>query len=679
MKGLRILMITVATLFLVSCGDSVNEEDIQKADRLIQNAYKEKAYSKLLQLVDSLEPQNCLSHAKADYWRGYAFDKMNKLRMAEFHWKTSIESASQSESQEDIEAYTMSASRLANLLSVRGDYEGVLNMALPVVERLESLQCDSTADYVNLLIYIGCCQAALSDNSNAVVDGFERAYQKHLENIEKHRDDASYKNAIAGLINITYYCLASKNYKNALEWIKHFGDLLKDYQQRLDISTEYTDKQLARYFIYQAQALEGLGKHEEAAQAYKDFQTTDFSKTPEGHISANDYLVTAQRWNEAASNYSSLDAMLGYHNGGYSLENIRELVLKKYLANIRAGRRDSAIAVSLQICDSLEQAFTQAKKIDAEEQAAIVKKVEQIGEQNAQSIRSKQITVLIIIAFIFVGIVMFMIYRRITLSRLKKAYWTLTNNSKHIADETAVKTRSETEQQIACTIHQSTVTSVSLPKHKDLKLQVAHTPGIIAGDGLYDLQVIGDKLFYCIGNSTQKGALASALCTAVLAQVRTTLTFLQDPARMMDAVNKAFSYHDGIAVKLQIGMLDIVSGQLQYCNAGYHAPILVGSEVSQLQLAESLPIGGQADYDYHLEEVTLEKGTKLLLYSDGIIEAENSSHKPYGDKKLRGSALQAVKMNAEIKPFLDNLLEAINAYTGNRPQASDQTLIVISR
>ena len=52
------------------------------------------------------------------------------------------------------------------------------------------MKCDSTSDYINLLIYIGCCQAGLGNNGEATEDGFDRAYQKHLANVENNRTDA---------------------------------------------------------------------------------------------------------------------------------------------------------------------------------------------------------------------------------------------------------------------------------------------------------------------------------------------------------------------------------------------------------------------------------------------------------------------------------------------------------
>ena len=87
---------------------------------------------------------------------------------------------------------------------------------------------------------------------------------------------------------------------------------------------------------------------------------------------ANDYLTAANRWDEAADNYSSVDALLAEQTDPNTIENIRKLLLQKYQANRLAGRRDTAVAVSLQICDSLDRAFVKADQLAAEEQVKIV-------------------------------------------------------------------------------------------------------------------------------------------------------------------------------------------------------------------------------------------------------------------------------------------------------------------
>ena len=138
---LFILMLSAASLLgLSACKKGKpSEERRERALRQIQNAYEERDYQELLTLADSLYNIGELGEAEAYYWQGYACDRTNQLRMAEFYWKTAITQTENSTTPEELALYAKSASRLASILSVAGDYEGTLKMAQPVVARLEKL------------------------------------------------------------------------------------------------------------------------------------------------------------------------------------------------------------------------------------------------------------------------------------------------------------------------------------------------------------------------------------------------------------------------------------------------------------------------------------------------------------------------------------------------------------
>ncbi|PUU97887.1 hypothetical protein DCD76_18970, partial [Acinetobacter baumannii] len=112
------------------------------------------------------------------------------------------------------------------------------------------------------------------------------------------------------------------------------------------------------YDIYMARALEGLGRKDEAAEAYRKFCETDFFKTAEGNILASDYLRLAGRWQDAADNFGSMNEMMKAYGTSYSLENIQKMLLKKYEVNMKAGRLDTARAVSISITERLDSAIT---------------------------------------------------------------------------------------------------------------------------------------------------------------------------------------------------------------------------------------------------------------------------------------------------------------------------------
>ena len=143
----------MAGILMAACNNEEQNGQMSEADKLIENTQKTKNYPELLKVVDSLETTGSITPTKAYYWRGYACDKMKRQRLAEFYWKASLDAAENATSSDEMDYYAKSASRLANMLAVRGDYEEGLNTAVPAANKLEELHCESTSDYLNILIY----------------------------------------------------------------------------------------------------------------------------------------------------------------------------------------------------------------------------------------------------------------------------------------------------------------------------------------------------------------------------------------------------------------------------------------------------------------------------------------------------------------------------------------------
>ena len=130
-------------------------------------------------------------------------------------------------------------------------------------------------------------------------------------------------------------------------WIDRFGKLLEAYDKLPDARLEYADKQRARYYVYRATALEGVGRKAEAAKIYEDFLDTSYSLTAEGLILGSDYLRQAGLWNDAADNLRSTEKLIKEYGVDYSLQTIQEWMLKKYYVNMMAELVDTARAVSM--------------------------------------------------------------------------------------------------------------------------------------------------------------------------------------------------------------------------------------------------------------------------------------------------------------------------------------------
>ena len=423
-KNLLILALSI-TLIPILNGCSKDDADFKKrceeAERVVYEAYLDKDYKRILTLTDSVRKDGLFSEGKACYWMGYAYDRLMRKRMAELYWKTGIAAVENSTDEEDVRVYAGITNRLTGLLTTWTEYEAALKVALPATERLKSLGRDTTSEYTNMLIYIGCCRSRLGLSDKNTFNSLEEAYRAHLDNIKHHPNAISYRDAIVGVINICYNYLEIGDYENARVWLERMKQLIDGYEKQADMRPDYAEKQQARYDIYMARALEGLGRKDEAAEAYRKFCETSFFKTAEGNILASDYLRLAGRWQDAADNFGSMNEMMKAYGTSYSLENIQKMLLKKYEVNMKAGRLDTARAVSISITEQLDSAITLSRSAEAREEAAVHQKELEMTAENERYMRQQHITRLAIMAAVILLLFVYIVVRHRVQARLAKA------------------------------------------------------------------------------------------------------------------------------------------------------------------------------------------------------------------------------------------------------------------
>ena len=642
-KTLRCLTLVVtvtAALFLLGCGGNSKEQErlCREAEDMVYEAYMAKDYPRIIELVDSIKPLGNFSEGKACYWLGYAYDRMMQKRMAELYWKTGIAAVENSTDDEDVRVYAGIANRLTGLLSTWTEYEAALKVAIPATERLKSLGRDTTSEYTNMLIYIGCSQSRLGLSDDKTDNRLEEAYRAHLNNINNHPDAISYRDAIVGVINISYNYLEIADYKKAVLWLERLNQLIDGYEKQADARPDYSNKQRARYNIYLARALEGMGRKDEAAEAYRLFCQTDFFQTAEGKILASDYLRLAGRWQDAADNFGSLDVMMKEYGTSYSLENIQKMLLKKYEVNKKAGRIDTARAVSISITERLDSAITLSRSAEAREEAAVHQKELEMTAENERNIRQRHITQLIAMTAIVVLLIIYIIVRHRMGARLEKAHNELKTAYDQLEETTTAKERMESELRIACDIQMSMVPS-TFPDYEGLDMYASMTPAKEVGGDLYGYHLEGDKLYFALGDVSGKGVPASLFMAQATRLFLTHATQGMMPAEICMSINKALAGEDNVNamfVTMFIGLLDLKTGHLDFCNAGHNAPVLGGGELGGefLDMLPNAPIGLWPGLEYEGEELDSIKGRQLFIYTDGLNEAENRQQEQFGDDRL---------------------------------------------
>ena len=445
-KTIVLFVVLIAVLF-TSCKEHHVTQRHVAVDSLINIAYQARNYDSILSLANLHQQEGTLSSIEACYWRGYAYSRLRKMRMAEMEWKNAV--AHTIETDEDLAYYAQSANRLAGLLYLKADYAEVIRTALPAIRLLEEKNYTMNNDYSNLLTFIGSCELKLGHPADAARN-YEQAWQAYQQITQANHHIDSYTSSIVGLVTIVDAYIQTGHYQEALDWTTHLGNMLQQCRQLPGVRDSYIDKQWARLCLYRASALEGLGKKEEAAQSYQFALQTQYAQTGDGKVEASNYLMAAHRWNEAADNLQVMASQLAKYDFKMSQETIHTYLLPKYLANVKANRLDSAIAVGSWICEALDSAIVWQKRDDAAELATIYEtqqKENELMKQRSSLSDLRLLLVYITLVLVILGFGLFIFFRHRAAVRLEKAYYDL--ERANVRAEESSRMKSDFIQQIS--------------------------------------------------------------------------------------------------------------------------------------------------------------------------------------------------------------------------------------
>ena len=121
-----------------------------------------------------------------------------------------------------------------------------------------------------------------------------------------------------------------------------------------------------------------------------------------------------------------------------------------------------------------------------------------------------------------------------------------------------------------------------------------------------------------------------------------------------------------------VGILDLQTGHLDYCNAGHEAPLLAGQP---LPVKPNLPVGALSDWNYEAQEVQLNDGDMLFLYTDGLSEAKNHADQQLGRQHVLELARQHTGDTAQ--QLVQLMEDEVRRHAADAKQSDDITLLAI--
>ena len=214
-------------------------------------------------------------------------------------------------------------------------------------------------------------------------------------------------------------------------------------------------------------------------------------------------------------------------------------------------------------------------------------------------------------------------------------------------------------------------------------------PAREVGGDLYDYFVRNEKLFFCIGDVSGKGAPAAMLMAVTHALFRSASAHESDPAHIMQSINETICQDNesNMFVTLLIGVLDLPTGRLRYCDAGHDAPLVAplssphGGKLFSLPVTPHLPVGVFEDVIYQKQEIQLlpqgggREGAVIFLYTDGLTEAMNGDREQFGVQRIE--QVLASCSDKEPKEILETMTEAVRGFVGDAEQSDDLTMLII--
>ena len=680
-----ILLLTIVMSFS-SCRYARQQREIRAshADSVIFAVGVTKDYERMREVTDSFEIVGDISALNANRWRGVSYYRQGQYRMAEICYRKALEN----EVKNDLDqlSYNKVARRLSEILLVKGDYEGSLQIAIPAVKKMEESGIGSDIDYAILLNNIGCCQLNLGQDEEAN-QSFITARGHYANRWQSDTTGRGFQEAVIGTVYTSQAYINTRRYAESIYWIDRTEMLLNKYRQRHDARTEYFDEYQGRIEIMRAVALQGLHKDQEAAEAYKRFQETNYAKTPAGHINGTEYLVVAHRYQEAAYNYRFLDKAMTDWGMEPSIDNIQLYMLPKYSANAEAGRRDSARVAGERILAILDSAITAQKNSSIAELATIY---DTQGKEKAIADREMELThqrlystgVALVLLIIFFAT--YTLHKRKAAHKLAAAHGRLEDAHDklkvaydQLEKTTKAKERIESELRIARDIQMSMVPNV-FPDRQGLDMNAYIQPAKEVGGDLYGYLLQGNELYFCLGDVSGKGVPASLFMAQAIRLFRVLATGHMMPADIATNINNALTEDNeqGMFVTMFIGLIHLDTGRMDFTNAGHNPPVIgTNGKGEFLPMESNAPIGLWPRIEYIGESFENIKGHSLLVYSDGLNEAENTEQEQFSDERI----LEVLGRNnyTSSKQVIDALAEEVEKHRNGAEPNDDLTMLCL--
>ena len=247
---------------------------------------------------------------------------------------------------------------------------------------------------------------------------------------------------------------------------------------------------------------------------------------------------------------------------------------------------------------------------------------------------------------------------------------------------TAEKEKISAELSIASQIQQSSLPSAvnAFPNRKDFEIFASMDPAKEVGGDFYNFFLVDeDHLAVVIADVSDKGVPAALFMMVTNILISERMKMLKDPAKVLNYVNDDLCEHNQshMFVTIWLGLLEISTGKLLSCNAGHEDPFIYkkGQYFELHKEHHGFIAGAMKNMKYDNQEIYLNNGDKLFLYTDGLLEANNSNKEQYSVYRL----MRSLNINKDSSPekIISGVREDIDNFVKDSPQFDDLTMLCV--
>jgi len=218
------------------------------------------------------------------------------------------------------------------------------------------------------------------------------------------------------------------------------------------------------------------------------------------------------------------------------------------------------------------------------------------------------------------------------------------------------------------------------PGHGRIKAYGLTKPAKEMGGDFFDaFSIDEDHIAFAIGDVSGKGVPAALFMMKIMTLLRSNITKSTNLVESLLDVNKSLCFNNdsNMFVTMFIGIMNIHTGELQFINAGHDSPLIAGKnqEFTTLTGPRNMILGIHVANTYSIGNAKLKPGDTLVLYTDGVTEAEDQMGQLYSLDRVK-SLLSAIDRN-NSKLIVASLLQDIDLHVNSNHQSDDITVLAL--